>query len=38
VHATLADIVAEHGGLDGDGAEEYLARLRRDGRYRLDVY
>jgi sulfite reductase (NADPH) flavoprotein alpha-component len=38
VHSTLADIVAEHGGLDREGAEDYLAGLKRDRRYRLDVY
>lgn len=38
VHATLRDIVAEHGGLDHDAAEEYLAQLTRDHRYKLDVY
>jgi sulfite reductase (NADPH) flavoprotein alpha-component len=38
VHAALTDIVAEHGGLDRDGAGAYLATLQRDRRYRLDVY
>lgn len=38
VHAALVDIVAEHGGLDREGAEGYLATLKRDRRYRLDVY
>lgn len=38
VHAALIDIVAEHGGLDREGAEAYLATLQRDRRYRLDVY
>jgi sulfite reductase (NADPH) flavoprotein alpha-component len=38
VHAALADVVAAHGGLDREGAEAYLADLRRDRRYRLDVY
>ena len=38
VHSILADIVAEHGGLDPEGAEDYLAGLKRDRRYRLDVY
>lgn len=38
VHAALVDIVAEHGSLDRDGAEDYLAGLKRDRRYRLDVY
>ena len=38
VHTALVDVVAEHGGLDRDGADEYLAALKRDRRYRLDVY
>ena len=38
VHAALTDIVAEHGGLDRDGATAYLSELQRDRRYRLDVY
>ncbi|MFN7133006.1 MAG: hypothetical protein ACK4N5_13070, partial [Myxococcales bacterium] len=38
VHRTLADIVAEHGGLDAAAAEEYLAELKREHRYKLDVY
>lgn len=38
VHAALVDIIGEHGGLDSDGAEAYLADMRRDRRYRLDVY
>jgi sulfite reductase (NADPH) flavoprotein alpha-component len=38
VHAALVDVVAEHGGHDRDTAEEYLATLKRDRRYRLDVY
>jgi sulfite reductase (NADPH) flavoprotein alpha-component len=38
VHAALVDIVVEHGGRDREGAEEYLAALKRDRRYRLDVY
>jgi sulfite reductase (NADPH) flavoprotein alpha-component len=38
VHAALVDIVAEQGGLDRDGADEYVAALKRDRRYRLDVY
>jgi sulfite reductase (NADPH) flavoprotein alpha-component len=38
VHAALIDIVAEHGGHDREGAEEYLTALKRDRRYRLDVY
>jgi sulfite reductase (NADPH) flavoprotein alpha-component len=38
VHAALVDVVAEHGGLARDDAEAYLAALKRDRRYRLDVY
>lgn len=38
VHAALTDIVAEHGGLDRDGAHVYLSDMQRDRRYRLDVY
>jgi sulfite reductase (NADPH) flavoprotein alpha-component len=38
VHAALVDVVAEHGGHDRESAEEYLAALKRDRRYRLDVY
>lgn len=38
VHVALRDIVAEHGGKDAEAAEEYLAELKREHRYRLDVY
>jgi sulfite reductase (NADPH) flavoprotein alpha-component len=38
VQVTLTDLVAEHGGLALPDAEEYLAQLKRDHRYRLDVY
>jgi sulfite reductase (NADPH) flavoprotein alpha-component len=38
VHRALVDIVAEHGGLTPEAAEEYLSELKRDHRYRLDVY
>ena len=38
VHLALAEIVGEHGGLDRDGADDYLAALKRDRRYLLDVY
>lgn len=38
VHTALVELISEHGGFDADGAEEYLAELRRDRRYRLDVY
>jgi sulfite reductase (NADPH) flavoprotein alpha-component len=38
VRAALKDIVAEHGGLDPEAADEYLNELGRDHRYLLDVY
>jgi sulfite reductase (NADPH) flavoprotein alpha-component len=38
VHRALVDIVGEHGGLAPDAAEDYLSGLKRDHRYRLDVY
>jgi sulfite reductase (NADPH) flavoprotein alpha-component len=38
VRAALVDVVAEHGGLDREAADEYLNDLQRDHRYLLDVY
>ncbi|MBO9532526.1 MAG: assimilatory sulfite reductase (NADPH) flavoprotein subunit [Solirubrobacteraceae bacterium] len=38
VHATLRDIVSEQRGVDAEAAEEYLAELKREHRYKLDVY
>lgn len=38
VEAALLEVIAEHGGLDAAGAQEYLARLRRERRYLRDVY
>ncbi|MDX8151449.1 assimilatory sulfite reductase (NADPH) flavoprotein subunit [Patulibacter brassicae] len=38
VDATLAEIVAEHGGKGEDDAREYLSALKREHRYLLDVY
>lgn len=38
VHAALAEVISEHGGLDSEAAEEYLSDMRRNHRYRLDVY
>lgn len=38
VEATLTDIVAEHGGHGHDAARDYVAALKRDRRYLLDVY
>lgn len=38
VHAALAEIAVEHGGIDRETADEYLNDLQRDRRYLLDVY
>jgi sulfite reductase (NADPH) flavoprotein alpha-component len=38
VHATLIDLVAEHGGLARERAEDYLRQLAADKRYLRDVY
>lgn len=38
VHAALVEVAARAGGLDAEAAEDYVKRLRRDGRYRRDVY
>lgn len=38
VHAALVDIVAREGGFSAEEAEEYVSRMRRDGRYQRDVY
>jgi len=38
VHAALLDVVREHGGLDDEGAREYLTQLHTEGRYGRDVY
>ncbi|MNV37791.1 Sulfite reductase [NADPH] flavoprotein alpha-component [compost metagenome] len=38
VHAALLDVVREHGGLDEDGARDYLTQLHTEGRYGRDVY
>ncbi|WP_454012265.1 hypothetical protein [Aquamicrobium terrae] len=38
VHATLKQIVAQQAACDEDAAEDYLATLRRDRRYQIDVY
>ena len=38
VDEALHDVVAEHGGLDPDAAEDYVAGLRRAKRYVRDVY
>jgi sulfite reductase (NADPH) flavoprotein alpha-component len=38
VHATLVDVVVEHGGQDREAAEAYVRRLADEGRYLRDVY
>ncbi len=38
VHATLARIAMDRGGLDADAAEAWLADLAAQGRYNRDVY
>jgi sulfite reductase (NADPH) flavoprotein alpha-component len=38
VHNTLVDIVAKHGGMAVDAAEEHVKNLQRDKRYQRDVY
>jgi sulfite reductase (NADPH) flavoprotein alpha-component len=38
VHEALAEILVRHGGLDRDGAEDYLRRLSDERRYLRDVY
>ena len=38
VDAALHDIIATHGGLSAERSREYVAGLRRDGRYLRDVY
>lgn len=38
VDAALQALIAEHAGLDADGARDYLLRLQAEGRYARDVY
>jgi sulfite reductase (NADPH) flavoprotein alpha-component len=38
VNAALLDVVREHGNLDADDAQAWLADLTADGRYLRDVY
>jgi len=38
VRAALAAIIAEHGGLGPEAAEEHLRELQRDRRFHIDVY
>lgn len=38
VHAALIDVLADHGGLTAEAAEQRLKELKRAGRYQRDVY
>lgn len=38
VDDALTRIVAEHGGFDEVGAQDYVATLKKDKRYQRDVY
>lgn len=38
VEAALLAVIARHGGLDDDGARDYLDALQQQGRYARDVY
>lgn len=38
VHACLLDIACDHGGLDAEGARQWLDQLAAQGRYARDVY
>jgi sulfite reductase (NADPH) flavoprotein alpha-component len=38
VNAALLDVVREHGGMDADDAQSWMADLTADGRYLRDVY
>jgi len=38
VEQALLDVVAEHGGMDVDAADEFLSELRIARRYQRDVY
>jgi sulfite reductase (NADPH) flavoprotein alpha-component len=38
VHAALLDVVREHGNMDADDAQSWVADLTADGRYLRDVY
>ncbi len=38
VHDALVDVIAQHGELERDAAEQRLKELRRAGRYQRDVY
>jgi sulfite reductase (NADPH) flavoprotein alpha-component len=38
VDLALLEVAAEHGGMSGDEAADYVAGLKRDKRYLRDVY
>ncbi len=38
VHQALIELIAEHGGLDQAGAQDYLDGMKADHRYQKDVY
>jgi len=38
VHRALLDVVAEHGGMDEDGAAAYVKKMQTEKRYQRDVY
>ncbi len=38
VHAMLRDVIADGAGIAAEAAEERLAAMKKQGRYRLDVY
>ena len=38
VEQALLDIIAEHGNMSPDDADEYLSELRENKRYQRDVY
>ena len=38
VDKALHGLIAEHGGLTTDGAADYVEQMRKDKRYRRDVY
>jgi sulfite reductase (NADPH) flavoprotein alpha-component len=38
VETALTDLVATHGGMDGEAAKAHIATLKAEGRYQTDVY
>lgn len=38
VHAALLEVIAEHGGMSPDDAQDHLSQLQQQGRYTRDVY